>query len=127
MTDIHAKMVAQCCTTGEVIHFITDVLSDGDGSNKEDVLQGEGNFKVDPDSDSGSDSDSDYPEENVEEMKGPSTFMGRGCGCGRKMQRGSGCGGARGPGHHPHGADGELIRGSRMSTSLMLLTVRFFT
>ena len=43
-------MVAQCCTTGEVIHFIMDVLSDGDGSDKEDILQGEGNFKVDPDS-----------------------------------------------------------------------------
>ena len=50
MSDIHAKMVAQCCTTGEVIHFIMDVLSDGDGSDKEDILQGEGNFKVDPDS-----------------------------------------------------------------------------
>ena len=48
------------------------VLGDGDRSDKEDILQGEGNFKVDPDSDNGH-----YPEEIVEEMNGPST-LGRG-------------------------------------------------
>ena len=97
------------------------VLGDGDRSDKEDILQGEGNFKVDPDSDNGH-----YPEEIVEEMNGPST-LGRGCGCGRKMQRGSGCGGGRGRGQRAQAADGELIRVSCTFISLMLLTVRFFT
>ena len=39
-------------------------------------------------------SNSEYPEENVEEVNEPSTWMGRKCDCGEKKKRcGSGCGG----------------------------------
>ena len=85
--DLCAKMVVECFPTNELVHFIMDVLGNGDESDEENLLGEKGDTEVNRDDDSGS--DGDYPEETVGEGDGPSTLRGRQCSCGGKTCCGS--------------------------------------
>ena len=94
-------MVVWRFTSDEVVHFIMDILGDGDESGEENMLGEEGDAEVDPEDDSGS--DGDYPEESVKEVNKPSISRGWGRGRGRNMRRG-GCGCGRGRRQQAQGA-----------------------
>ena len=58
MSDLHAKMVAQCFTADEAIHFLMNIPCSGDESDKENMHGDKrgGVANVNPDH------DSNYPE-----------------------------------------------------------------
>ena len=101
VSDFCTKMVVWRFTSDEVVHFIMDILGDGDESGEENMLGEEGDAEVDPEDDSGS--DGDYPEESVKEVNKPSISRGWGRGRGRNMRRG-GCGCGRGRRQQAQGA-----------------------